>query len=80
MDPGKRVQKKAVIAQLWALYGPQFGRILANKAIYLTGFILCGIGQFYGRILRSNLKIYYIASPPRIRASRGVRQVKCGFC
>ena len=33
-DPGKSGRKKATIGRLWALYGAQFGRILANKATY----------------------------------------------
>src|SRR5208282_908872 len=66
MDPEKRGRKKAVIARLWALYGPQFGRILANKSIYGLFFVSSGIGRFYERILRRNLMIHHMASPPRL--------------
>ena len=36
------------IARLWALYGAQFWRILANCGIYGHGFLGRGIGRFYG--------------------------------
>jgi len=39
------------MGRLWALYGAQFWRILANIWLYVPGYTSTGIGRFYGLIL-----------------------------
>jgi hypothetical protein len=54
-------EKEAEKTYLWVDYrhymGPQFGRILANKSVYVLFIVSRGIGRFYGRILA-------VATPP----------------